>query len=277
MQNNLSASTTSTQTDAQVTTVVQQIDAQGPVVIDRISTQFADLACSRENVRSIVEALHNGTSVTLNANGKTATFTAPAHLGYGEAYIALALAAEELRQAGVTSCATPDQWQAVLVGGPINVTGTTRITTSTGSNNFPGILTLHSQGQGWGQIAQTTHVQLGQVVSSARSSMNLSSANASNSSNSSLAPTGQSSSEMQSSRFPNRDKNDSTSSGLQSDTDRPLSTGKDKDKDDDHDDNASKDRSNRSSDLDSSSSSTSPSTSSGNSSSASGSNPSSTK
>jgi hypothetical protein len=275
MQNNLSASTTSTQTDAQVTTVVQQIDAQGPVVIDRISTQFADLACSRENVRSIVEALHNGTSVTLNANGKTATFTAPAHLGYGEAYIALALAAEELRQAGVTSCATPDQWQAVLVGGPINVTGTTRITTSAGSNNFPGILTLHSQGQGWGQIAQTTHVQLGQVVSSARSSMNLATASASNSSNSSLAPTGQSSSEMQSSRFPNRDKNDSTSSGLQSDTDRSLSTGKDKD--DDHDNNASKDRSNRSSDLDSSSSAASPSTSSGSSSSASGSNSSSTK
>jgi hypothetical protein len=182
------------QTDTQVTTVVQQIDAQGPAVVERISTQFADVACTPENARMLVDALHNGTAVTLSANGKTATFTPTStHLGYGEAYIALALAAEALRNAGVTGCATPEQWQSVLLGGPLAAAGTTSTSTTrsasaTSSSRFPGILALRSQGQGWGQIAQTTNVQLGQVVSGAHSSLNLS-----RSSDQMLSPTGRTS------------------------------------------------------------------------------------
>jgi hypothetical protein len=187
------------QNDSQVSTIVQQIDAQGATVVSQISTQFADLACTSDNARKLVEALHSGTSVTLSGNGKSATFTPTGgSLGYGDAYIALALAAEALRNAGVSGCATPDQWQAVLMGGPLTAAGTTststsRISSASSSSQFPGILTLHSQGQGWGQIAQTANVQLGQIVSSARSSLNLGS-------DSTLSPTGRSSSDYNSSR-----------------------------------------------------------------------------
>jgi hypothetical protein len=180
-----------------VTTVVQRIDAQGPVVVERISTQFSDVTCSPENARKLVEALHSGTSVTLTAEGKTATFTPTVTLGYGEAYIALALAAEALRGAGITGCATPEQWQAVLMGGPLAATGTTSISSTTRSatasatSSFPGIIALRSQGQGWGQIAQTTNVQLGQVVSGARTAFKIDAT-----SDSTLSPTGLSSGEM---------------------------------------------------------------------------------
>lgn len=218
------AVTTTTQQDTQVTTIVQQIDAQGPMVVERISTQFADVACTPENARKLVEALHSGTSVTLTADGKTATFTPTGNLGYGEAYIALALAAEALRNAGVTGCATPDQWQAVLLGGPLAAAGTTsttttRAATATSSSRFPGILTLRSQGQGWGQIAQSTNVQLGRVMSSARTSLNISS-------DTSLSPTGRSSSEMQQSR------SGTTGTGTRG-ADTMKAKDKDKDKDPD--------------------------------------------
>jgi hypothetical protein len=194
--------TATTQTDTQVNTFVQQVDLQGPVVVERISTQFAEVACTPANARLLVEGLHNGTAVTLNIEGKTATFTPTVKLGYGEAYITLAMAAEALRNAGVTGCATPEQWQAVLLGGPLAASGSTSTTvTASSTTRFPGILTLRSQGQGWGQIAQTTHVQLGQVMSSARTSLNINSSNAANSNSSSrsesnLTPTGRSSSEF---------------------------------------------------------------------------------
>jgi hypothetical protein len=191
------SASTSVQNDAQVTTVIQQYDTQGPaVVVDRVTSQYSDLTCSPENARSLVQALHDGTPVTLNVNGQSTTFNPQGQrLGYGEAYIALALAAEELRGAGITSCATPDQWNAVLLGGPISTT--TTASTSGGTTQFPGVLTLHSQGQGWGQIAQTTHVQLGQIVSSASSS-------------STVSPTGYSSAQMNQGRPANDDANAAT-------------------------------------------------------------------
>lgn len=191
-------------TDTTVTTFVQQLDSQGPAVVQRIQTQVGDLACSPDTIQSLVEALHDGKSVTINANGQSATFNASnAHLGYGEAYIALAMAAQELRNAGVTSCATPEQWQSVLLGGPLNVTNTSSSTNSfasaSGSTQFPGIVTLHSQGQGWGQIAQSNNIQLNQIVSSSDVSSNTNVNNTSNTSingSTSPSPTGYSSSEM---------------------------------------------------------------------------------
>ncbi|HVZ63376.1 MAG TPA: hypothetical protein VG936_02220 [Lacunisphaera sp.] len=164
---------TSTQTDTQVTTIVQQIDTQGPAVVERVSTEFADVACTPENARMIFEAIHNGDEVSLTINGQSASFRVEGQLGYGDAYIALALAAEALRSAGITGCATAEQWRAVLVGGQLSGGQTSTTTESTA--RFPGILTLKSQGQGWGQVAQTTHVQLNQVVSRADSSLKLNS------------------------------------------------------------------------------------------------------
>jgi len=216
--------------------VVQQIDSAGPVVVERISTQFADVACTPDNARMLVEAIHNGTAVTLSADGKSATFTPTGRLGYGETYIALSLAAEALRQAGVTGCASPEQWQAVLLGGPLTAAGTTATVTSrsasaSSSSNFPGILALHAQGRGWGQIAQQNHVQLDQVVSSANSSLNLN-ASAATTSEQKLAPTGRTSAEMDKSRFP--DSSDKEASKLNSrSTTEPGAHGRGKDKDED--------------------------------------------
>lgn len=160
-----------TQAEAEVRTVVQQIDAQGPVVVERISTRFAEVTCTEENARALVEALHNGTSVTLRGDdGQTATFTPTGHLGYGEAYIAMSLAVEALKQAGITGCASPAQWQAVLMGGELS--GGTVRTTSVTTERFPGILVLREQG-GWAKVAQTTNVQLSTVVSQANTNLQL--------------------------------------------------------------------------------------------------------
>lgn len=156
--------------ETQVTTVVQQLDTEGPAVVQRITTEVGGVACSPDTVESLVDALHNGSAVTIttevNGQPESATFTPTGpRLGYGEAYIALGLAAEELRDAGITSCATPQEWQAVLDGGPITVT-TTGVAVAQ-PRQFPGILNLRAQGQGWGQIAQSGNVQLGQVLSGA--------------------------------------------------------------------------------------------------------------
>jgi hypothetical protein len=191
-----------------VTTFVQQLDTQGPAVVQRISTQVGDLACSQDTIENLVDALHSGKSVTIasNVNGQSqsATFNASgAHLGYGEAYIALSLAAQQLRNAGVTSCATPEQWQAVLLGGPlitsVTSSGTNSYASAGGSTQLPGIVTLHTQGQGWGQIAQSSNLQLNQVVSNANVSSNAT--NASSTNESANSPTGFSSSQMNQGRF----------------------------------------------------------------------------
>jgi hypothetical protein len=216
----ISSATTfgSTANDTQVTTIVQQIDTEGPAVVEKITTHFADVTCTPENARLIVEGLRNGTDITLSANGATATFKpAGARLGYGEAYITLALAAEALRNAGVTGCATPDQWKAVLIGGPLAAsgstsTGTSTTTTASSSSHFPGILTLRSQGQGWGQVAQTTNVQLGSVISGATSSLKLSG-------DSGLTPTGKTSAEMMRERM-NAGKGNSDTSATGQDDDK---------------------------------------------------------
>jgi hypothetical protein len=168
--------------DTEVRTVVQQIDAQGPVVVERISTEFAEVACTEENARALVEALHGGTSVTLRGDGgATATFTPTTRLGYGEAYIAMSLAVEALRQAGITGCATPAQWQAVLLGGELS--GGTVRTSSVTTERFPGILVLREQG-GWAKVAQTTNVQLNQVVSRANTNLQINNTSSTASTNS---------------------------------------------------------------------------------------------
>ena len=162
--------------------------------MQRVSTEFADIACTEANARQLVEALHRGTEVTLTGeNGKSVTFTPTTSLGYGETYLAMALAAETLRQNGVTDCATPEQWRAVFLGGPLTVSST--VATATARSDFPGILVLRSQGQGWGRIAQTSNVQINQVVSNARSSFSLET----NESSGLSAPTGEMDTEPKSS------------------------------------------------------------------------------
>jgi hypothetical protein len=85
-------------------------------------------------------------------------------MGHGNVFISLALAKQQLGQLGISQ-PTPEQLQAALTGGTITTgTGTTATTTQ-----LQGVLTMRSQGMGWGQIAQQQGTKLGPVISGLKS------------------------------------------------------------------------------------------------------------
>jgi len=77
-------------------------------------------------------------------------------MGFGNVNISLALAQASLTNLGITN-PTPEQIKAALTGGSV--------TTSKGTTTLPGILTLRSEGKGWGVIAKSLDLNLGKVVS----------------------------------------------------------------------------------------------------------------
>jgi hypothetical protein len=85
-------------------------------------------------------------------------------MGHGNVFTSLALAKQQLGQLGITQ-PTPQQLQAALTGGTITTgTGATATTTQ-----LQGVLTMRSQGMGWGQIAQQQGTKLGPVISGLKS------------------------------------------------------------------------------------------------------------
>jgi hypothetical protein len=121
---------------------------------------------------AVVTGLRNGTPITLTTTTPATTpgaaptvtttvITPPTgQMGHGNVFISLALAKQQLGQMGISQ-PTPQQLQAALTGGQITtVTGTTATTTQ-----LNGILTMRSQGMGWGQIAQQQGTKLGPVIS----------------------------------------------------------------------------------------------------------------
>lgn len=160
---------------AQVTPVepvppeVQALETVEPVeAAKRISASFETLAGSEENARSLVDGLRTGGEITLTSeiDGQTVqrTFSpATGEQGYGNVFLALGLAEQELAKAGVTE-PTAAQLEAALNGGVITVgTGETAK-----SVELAGVLALRADGQGWGQIAREIGVKPGQVVSNLR-------------------------------------------------------------------------------------------------------------
>lgn len=137
---------------------------------DKMSSSFSDLAGSESNSRSLVNGLRSGSDVTLTtqtSEGTPATSTTftpkTGKMGYGNTYIALGLAQESLKQAGVTDPTAADL-QAALNGGTVTTgTGDTAKTVT-----LTGILAQRAAGQGWGQIAKSNNLNLGQVVSDLR-------------------------------------------------------------------------------------------------------------
>lgn len=135
---------------------------------ERLSTTFEPLAGSEENARSLVTGLREGNEITLTTtvDGEVTTRTfqpAVSGQGYGNVHLSLALAEEQLRQAGITT-PTASQLEAALNGGSITVgTGAEAQTME-----LPGVLALRAEGQGWGQIARQLDVRLGDVASGAR-------------------------------------------------------------------------------------------------------------
>ena len=125
---------------------------------------------------AVVTGLRNGTPITLTTTTAAAnTGSAPivtttvitpptGKMGFGNVFTSLALAKQQLGQLGISQ-PTPEQLQAALTGGTITTgTGTTATTTQ-----LQGILTMRSQGMGWGQIAQKLGTKLGPVVSGLKS------------------------------------------------------------------------------------------------------------
>ena len=137
----------------------------------RLATQFSSFAGSEANAQSLVAGLRNGGPITLAtpaASGPTSptvTIDTPTRpMGYGNVTISLALARQQLANQGITQ-PTPQQIQAALTGGTVTTgSGTTARTVE-----LPGVLTMRSSGMGWGNIAKAQGMNLGKVMSSARS------------------------------------------------------------------------------------------------------------
>ena len=148
-------------------------------VATRIASSFGKLAGSDANTLKLVQALRNGTPVTLTTTSTsgtgtgtgtgtsggtttTTTITPPTgKMGWGNVFISLALAKDALARAGITNPTTA-QLQAALVGG--DVTGADGKTVT-----LKGVLQMRADGMGWGQIAQAQGTKLGPVVSSIKS------------------------------------------------------------------------------------------------------------
>lgn len=144
-----------------------QTSTSGPPREALISS-FSGFAGSEENAASLVNGLRSGSLVTLapapaptgSSTGTVAgvSFMPPTRpMGWGNVRHALTLAQRELAAQGITD-PTPAELQAALTGGSI--------ATATGDTvALSGTLTLRSQGMGWGQIAKTTGVPLGNTAS----------------------------------------------------------------------------------------------------------------
>jgi hypothetical protein len=125
---------------------------------------------------SVVTGLRNGTPITLTTTTPSATpgaaptvtttvITPPTgQMGHGNVFTSLALAKQQLGQLGISQ-PTPEQLQAALTGGTIT-TGSGAAATTT---QLQGVLTMRSQGMGWGQIAQQQGTKLGPVISGLKS------------------------------------------------------------------------------------------------------------
>lgn len=165
---------TTTQLNSEATKMNNLASTQGETkVVDKISADFNSFLGA--DSKAVVTGLRSGTPITLTrttaspgstpgttVNTTMTTTIAPptGKMGFGNVYISLALAKQQLSQMGITQ-PTPEQLQAALTGGTIS-TGTGAAATST---NLQGILTMRGEHMGWGQIAQKLGFKLGPVIS----------------------------------------------------------------------------------------------------------------
>jgi hypothetical protein len=174
---------TASDLNSQVTTMNGATENQGQTnVINKISGDFNSFLGS--NSKAVVTGLRNGTPFTLTSTSTTPSTTPgglpvttttntvitppTGHMGFGNVYISLALAKQQLSTLGITQ-PTPQQLQAALTGGTITQTTGTGMTAATTTTNLQGILTMRSQNMGWGQIAQKLGFKLGPVIAGMKS------------------------------------------------------------------------------------------------------------
>ena len=180
---NIAVAQTASDLNNQVTTMNNTTANQGQTnVINKISSDFSSFLGT--DSKAVVTGLRNGTPITLTSTTTTPSgvqggvpvttttttmITPPTgHMGFGNVYISLALAKQQLSNLGITQ-PTPEQLQAALTGGTITQTTGTGTTATTTTTNLQGILTMRSQNMGWGQIAQKLGVKLGPVIAGMKS------------------------------------------------------------------------------------------------------------
>ena len=177
----------SAQTTADLTTQATTMNSLASTngesnVVGKISGDFSSFLGADAN--RVVTGLRNGTPITLKTTTTTPTTTPgglptttttttiitppTGQMGYGNVYISLALAKQQLAALGITQ-PTASQLQAALTGGTITQSTGTGPSATTTTTNLDGILTLRSQNMGWGQIAQKLGYKLGPVMSSMKS------------------------------------------------------------------------------------------------------------
>ncbi|HEV8341370.1 MAG TPA: hypothetical protein VGR30_03260 [Candidatus Binatia bacterium] len=159
------AQTSSVETEAARMDTLAASQGQSKVSA-KISSDFSSFLKNVDS-QAVVTGLRSGqlTSTTPSSTGTgtptTTTVALPTgKMGHGNVYISLALAKQQLGQYGVTQ-PTQEQLQAALLGGSITtVNGTT-----TTNHQLQGVLTMRSQGMGWGQIAHELGYKLGPIMS----------------------------------------------------------------------------------------------------------------
>jgi len=132
--------------------------------IERLSSSFSEFL--GEQSATVVKGLRNGEEFTLTSSytdstgtqqTETITIEPPtSKMGYGNVNITLKLAENQLALSGITE-PTAIQLESALLGGSI--------TTPDGQVvDMQGVLTLRSEGMGWGQIAQQYDTRLGFIM-----------------------------------------------------------------------------------------------------------------
>jgi hypothetical protein len=179
----LALAQTASDVNSQVTAMNSATANQGQTnVINKISGDFNSFLGSDST--AVVTGLRNGTPITLTSTTTTPSSTPgglpvttttntvitppTGQMGFGNVYISLALAKQQLSTLGITQ-PTPEQLQAALTGGAITQTTGTGATATTTTTNLQGILTMRSQNMGWGQIAQKLGFKLGPVIAGMKS------------------------------------------------------------------------------------------------------------
>jgi hypothetical protein len=112
----------------------------------QLTEKYAELAGSAANAKILVTGLREGTDFRI---GSTSFDPPTGKMGYGNVNIALSLAEKSLADQGIAN-PTPAQLQSALIG----------------TSAKPGVLVLRADGQGWGQIAQSKGLKLGEVMRS---------------------------------------------------------------------------------------------------------------
>ena len=121
----------------------------------KLGAEFAGFLGSETQAGAVVSGLRHGTAFSFNDGTSPGTSTPidppTGTLGYGNVRIALRLAQAELNTFGITH-PTAGELSAVLLGGTINGT------------RVNGILAMRADGMGWGQIAKTYGMTVGQIM-----------------------------------------------------------------------------------------------------------------